>query len=56
MYHNLFIHCSVDGHLGCLHVLAVVHRDAVNSLMHASFHIMVLSGFYAPEWDQRVPW
>ena len=24
MYHNFFIHSSVDGHLGCFHVLAIV--------------------------------
>ena len=24
MHHNLFIHSSVSGHLGCLHVLAIV--------------------------------
>jgi len=25
MYHNFFIHSSVDGHLGCFHVLAIVN-------------------------------
>ena len=25
IYHNCFIHSSVDGHLGCFHVLAVVN-------------------------------
>ena len=24
MYHNFFIHSSVDGHLGCFHVLALL--------------------------------
>ena len=24
MYHIFFIHSSVDGHLGCFHVLAIV--------------------------------
>ena len=23
MYHNFFTHSSVDGHLGCFHVLAI---------------------------------
>ena len=30
LYHNFFIHLSVDGHLGCLHVLAIVNSAAVN--------------------------
>ena len=30
MYHIFFIHSSVDGYLGCLHVLAIVNSAAVN--------------------------
>ena len=30
MYHVIFIHSSVDGHLGCLHVLAIVNSAFVN--------------------------
>ena len=28
MYHNLFIYSSVNGHLGCFHVLAIVNSAA----------------------------
>ena len=45
MYHNFFIHPSVDGHLGCFHVLAIVNSAATNSGMHVSFSILVSSGY-----------
>ena len=45
MYHNFFIHSSVDGHLGCFHVLAVVNSAAVNIGVHVSFSFLVSSGY-----------
>ena len=31
MFYNFFIHSSVDGYLGCFHVLAIVNSAVVNS-------------------------
>ena len=41
---GFFIHSSADGHLGCLHVLAIVHSAAVNNCVHVSFSGMVSRG------------
>ena len=45
MYCNFFIHSSVDGHLGCFHVLAIVNSAAMNNEIHVSFSILVFSGY-----------
>ena len=45
MYHKFFIHSSVDGHLGCFHVLATVNSAAVNNGKLVSLSILVSSGY-----------
>ena len=45
MYHNFLIHSSVDGHLGCFHVLAIVKGSAINNGIHVFFSILVSSGY-----------
>ena len=43
--HIFFIRGSVDGHLGCFHVLAIVNRAAMNTGVHVSFSVLVSSGY-----------
>ena len=45
MYHNFLVPSSVDGHLGCFHVLAVVNHAAMNNGIHVSFSTLVSSGY-----------
>ena len=57
MYH-FFILSSVDGHLGCFHVLIIVSSAPMNNVAHVSLSILVSSGksHYAQEWDCWVIW
>ena len=43
--HIFFIHSSVDGHLGCFLVLAIVNSAAMSIEVHVSFQIMVFSRY-----------
>ena len=43
MYHSFLIHLSVDGHLGCFHVLAIINSAVMNIGVHVSLSILVSS-------------
>jgi len=50
MYHSFFIHSSVDGHLGCFHILVIVNSAAVNTGAHVSFSILISLGYMPRSW------
>ena len=39
------IHSSVDGHVGCFHVLTIVNSTAVSNEVHMYFSVIVSSGY-----------
>ena len=43
--YRIFIQSSVDGQLGCFHVLTIVNSAAVNIGVHVSFQIMFFSRY-----------
>ena len=41
VYHSFLIHSSADGHLGCIHVLAIINSAVMNIGVHVSLSILV---------------
>jgi len=57
IYHIFFIYSSVDEHLGCVHILAVVDNAAMNIGVHVCFELVFF--FFqicTQEWNCRVKW
>ena len=44
VFHIFFIYSYVSGHLGSLHILAIIYSAPANIRMHVSFWTVILSG------------
>ena len=53
MCHIVFIHSSVNGHLGCFHVLAIVNSAAMNTACSCIFLNYGFLWMYAQEWKEK---
>ena len=48
MHHIFSIHSSVNRHLGCYHVLAIVNSAAVNIGVHVYLQLIIVFSGYMP--------
>ena len=53
----IFIHSSVDRHLSCFHILAIVNKAAINMAVHLylQYPVLIFFGVY-PEVEQLDPY
>ena len=45
IHHNFLIHSSLDGHLGCFRVLAIISSVAMNNRIHVSLSVLISSRY-----------
>ena len=55
VYNIFLIHSSVNGHLGCFHVLAIVTSAAIDIVLHDLFEFSFVQ-IYVQEWDFWIIW
>ena len=48
MYHNFYIHSSVEGHLGSFQLLAIINKAAMNIVEHVALLNVEASSGYMP--------
>ena len=58
MSHIFFIHSSINGHLGCFHILAVVNNASVNNGVNRVFQISIFGFLWVntQEWNCWIIW
>ena len=61
VYYIFFNHSSVDGHLGCVYILAIINNAPVKLGVHVCFQIMFFGfGGYIPQSEipgsYSLPW